>query len=90
MILIIDFRGSSPEFLNRPNNTVLASLKGMLAQEFLSFVRLDLPRNQAVFAPTMVLTDRRSALHCSSEAPNAQSMMTFFPGFTAIQIGVPK
>ncbi|MCC7414299.1 MAG: hydantoinase B/oxoprolinase family protein [Gammaproteobacteria bacterium] len=88
--LIIDFRGSSPEFLNRPNNTVLNSLKGMLAQEFLSFVWPDLPRNQAVFAPMSVLTDRRSTLHCSPDAPNAQSMMTFFPGFTAIQIGIPK
>jgi N-methylhydantoinase B/oxoprolinase/acetone carboxylase alpha subunit len=88
--LIIDFRGSSPEFLNRCNNTVLASLKGMLAQEFLSFVWPDLPRNQAVFAPMTVLTDKKSALNCSADAPNAQSMMTFFPGFTAIQIGVPK
>jgi N-methylhydantoinase B/oxoprolinase/acetone carboxylase alpha subunit len=88
--LTIDFRGSAPEFLNRANNTVLASLKGMLAQEFLSFVWPDLPRNQAVFAPMTVLTDRRSTLHCSPDAPNAQSMMTFFPGFTAIQIGVPK
>jgi len=88
--LIIDFRGSSPEFLNRANNTVLASLKGMLAQEFLSFVWPDLPRNQAVFAPMKVITDKRSALHCSPDAPNAQSMMTFFPSFTAVQIGVPK
>lgn len=88
--LIIDFRGSAPEFLNRPNNTVLNSLKGMLAQEFLSFVWPDLPRNQAVFAPMTVLTDDRSALHCSPEAPNAQSMMTFFPSFTAVQIAVPK
>ena len=88
--LIIDFRGSSPEFLNRANNTVLASLKGMLAQEFLSFVWPDLPRNQAVFAPIKLLTDKRSALHCSPDAPNAQSMMTFFPSFTAVQIGVPK
>lgn len=88
--LIIDFRGSSPEFLNRANNTVLASAKGMLAQEFLSFVWPDLPRNQAVFAPMTVLTDERSALNCSPDAPNAQSMMTFFPSFTAVQIGVPK
>ncbi|MBX9607916.1 MAG: hydantoinase B/oxoprolinase family protein [Gammaproteobacteria bacterium] len=88
--LIIDFRGSSPEFLNRANNTVLASLKGMLAQEFLSFVWPDLPRNQAVFAPIKLRTDKRSALHCSPDAPNAQSMMTFFPSFTAVQIAVPK
>ncbi len=88
--LTLDFRGSSPEFLNRANNTVLASMKGMLAQEFLSFVWPDLPRNQAVFEPMNVVTDARSTLNCSPEAPNAQSMMTFFPAFTAAQLAVPK
>ncbi|MBL4782525.1 MAG: hydantoinase B/oxoprolinase family protein [Porticoccaceae bacterium] len=88
--LIIDLRGSSPEFLNRANNTVLASMKGMLAQLFLMFIWPDLPRNQAVFAPIKVLTDPGSALNCSPEAPNAQSMMTFFPAFTAVQSAVPK
>ena len=88
--LILDFRGSSPEFTNRPNNTVLASLKGMLAQEFLTFVWPDLPRNQAVFDPMTVITDRKSTLSCSPESPNAQSMMTFFPSFTCAQLAVPK
>ena len=88
--LIIDFRGSAPEFRNRPNNTVLNSLKGMLAQEFLSFVWPDLPRNQAVFAPITVLTDDNSTLNCSAASPNAQSMMTFFPSFTSVQVGLPK
>ncbi len=31
-----------------------------------------------------------SALDCSYEAPTAQSMMTFFPAFTALQLAVPK
>lgn len=88
--LILDFRGSAPEFQNRANNTILASLKGMLAQEFLSFVWPDLPRNQAVFDPITVLTDEKSTLHCSAASPNAQSMMTFFPSFTAAQLCVPK
>jgi len=44
--LILDFRGSSPEFTNRANNTILSSAKGMLAQEFLTFMWPDLPRNQ--------------------------------------------
>ena len=88
--LVLDFRGSSPEFANRANNTVLASLKGMLAQEFLTFVWPDLPRNQAVFAPIRVITDERSALNSSFETPNAQSMMTFFPSFSAAQLAVPK
>jgi acetone carboxylase alpha subunit len=88
--LILDFRGSSPEFLNRANNTILSSMKGMLAQEFMTFVWPDLPRNQAVFEPMKVITDERSALNCSTDAPNAQSMMTFFPSFTAAQLAVPK
>lgn len=88
--LILDFRGTSPQFLNRANNTVLSSAKGMLAQEFLTFVWPDLPRNQAVFEPMTVLTDEGSALHCTPDAPNAQSMMTFFPSFTAAQAAVPK
>ena len=62
----------------------------MLAQEFLTFVWPDLPRNQAVFEPMKVITDKNSALNCSAAAPNAQSMMTFFPSFTAAQLAVPK
>lgn len=88
--LVCDFRGSSPEFANRANNTLLASLKGMLAQLFLVFVWPDLPRNQAVFAPIKVITDPKSALSSSYTTPNAQSMMTFFPSFTATQLAVAK
>ena len=88
--LICDFRGSSPEFANRANNTLLSSLKGMLAQLFLAFVWPDMPRNQAVFAPIKVITDPKSALHSSYTTPNAQSMMTFFPSFSCVQLAVAK
>lgn len=88
--LVLDFRGTAPQFHNRANNTVLSSAKGMLAQEFLTFVWPDLPRNQAVFEPMTVITDPGSALNCTPDAPNAQSMMTFFPSFTAAQAAVPK
>jgi N-methylhydantoinase B/oxoprolinase/acetone carboxylase alpha subunit len=89
-VLELDFRGTSPQFLNRANNTELQALKGMLAQEFLTFVWPDLPRNQAVFAPMRLITDHGSAVDCTREAPTAQSMMTFFPAFTALQMVVPK
>ena len=88
--LIFDFRGSSPEFTNRANNTVLASLKGMINQIFLTFVWPDLPRNQGVFAPVRFVTDPNSALNSSYMAPNAQSMMTFFPAFTASWVAIQK
>lgn len=83
--MTIDFRGSSPEFLNRANNTVLCSLKGMVSQVFLNYVWPDLPRNQAMLVPVEFLTDEHSAFNCSPDAPNAQSMMTFFPSFTAVE-----
>ncbi|WP_320669490.1 hydantoinase B/oxoprolinase family protein [Patulibacter defluvii] len=83
--MIIDLRGSGPELLNRSINTVLASLKGMIAQVFLTFVWPDLPRNQAAFEPVTVLTDPGSAFDCSAEVPNAVSMMTFFPSFSAVE-----
>jgi acetone carboxylase, alpha subunit len=88
--LILDFRGTSPEFRNRSNNSEIHALKGMLAQQFLTFVWPDLPRNQAVFAPIRAITHRGSAIDCTREAPTAQSMMTFFPSFTALQLCVPK
>ncbi len=88
--LIFDFRGSSPEFANRANNTVEASLKGMISQLFLTFVFPDLPRTQAAFAPVDVITDKCSALNSSYQTPNAQSMMTFFPAFTCAQLGLAK
>jgi acetone carboxylase, alpha subunit len=88
--LTLDFRGSSPEFANRPNNSVTSAMKGMLAQLFLSFVWPDLPRNQAVLAPMKFIIDEHSIYNASYDVPNAQSMMTFFPAFTVTQAALAK
>lgn len=88
--LLISFHGSAPEFQNRSINTIVSSLKAMLAQQFLTFVWPDMPRNQAVFAPIRVITDDNSFLHCSDDAATAQSMMSIFPAFGGIQHGLPK
>lgn len=88
--LIFDFRGSAPEFTNRATNTIVAGLKGMLAQVFLCYVWPDLPRGQAAFAPIEVITDPHSIVNCSYDAPNSQSLMSIFTGFTAGQHAVAK
>lgn len=88
--LTLDFRGSSPEFANRPNNSVTSAMKGMLAQLFLSFVWPDLPRNQAVLAPMKFIIDDHSIYNASFDVPNSQSMMTFFPAFTVTQAALAK
>lgn len=88
--LIFDFRGSAPEFTNRPTNTIVGSLKGMLSQLFMCYVWPDLPRGQAAFSPIEVITDPCSILNSSYEAPNSQSLMSIFTGFTAGQHAVAK
>ena len=88
--LIFDFRGSAPEFTNRATNTILAGLKGMLSQVFLCYVWPDLPRSQAAFAPIEVITDPHSIVNSSYDAPNSQSLMSIFTGFSAGQHAVAK
>ncbi|WP_374723176.1 hydantoinase B/oxoprolinase family protein [Peribacillus tepidiphilus] len=89
-VLTLDFRGSSPEFLNRPINSVTSAMKGMLSQLFLNYVWPDLPRNQAVLAPMEFIVDKNSVYNASFEAANSVSMMTFFPAFTITQAAVAK
>jgi acetone carboxylase alpha subunit len=88
--LILDFRGSSPQFANRSINTQAASLKGMLAQLFLGYIWPDLPRNQAMLAPIKIVLDDKSLLNASDDVPNAQSMMSFFFGYSAGQVNAAK
>ncbi|HHY20940.1 MAG TPA: hydantoinase B/oxoprolinase family protein [Bacilli bacterium] len=89
-LLTLDFRGSSPEFANRPNNAVTSALKGTLGQLFLSFVWPDLPRNQAVLSPMNIIVDENSVFNPSFETPNAQSMMTMWPAFSVTQAALAK
>src|SRR5699024_7682884 len=88
--LIFDFRGSAPAFANRPNNSVLAAIKGMISQMFLSFIWPDIPRNQAVLNPVEFIVDNNSIYNASYDVPNSQGMMTLFPSFTVSQMCVTK
>jgi len=88
--LILDFRGSGPQFQNRSDNTQLASLKGMLAQLFLGYIWPDLPRNQAALAPFKIVVDEGSILNATDDVPNAQSMMSFFFGYSSGQVAAAK
>ncbi|EZP76309.1 hydantoinase B/oxoprolinase [Parageobacillus genomosp. 1] len=89
-VLHFDLSGSAPEFANRSNNTIIVGAKGIIAQLFLQFIWPDMPRNQAVIAPMKFTVTHKSIFDCSYEAPNAQSMMTIFPLFTAAQHALAK
>lgn len=88
--LIFDYRGSSPEFTNRSNNSLDITLKGMLAQLFLTYIWPDLPRNQGVLAPIEFIFDERSILKPDFGTPNAQSMMSVFTSWSVAQVCVMK
>jgi N-methylhydantoinase B/oxoprolinase/acetone carboxylase alpha subunit len=88
--LIFDYRGSSPEISNRPNNCLEITAKGMISQLFLTFIWPDLPRNQAVISPFEFIWDDPSALKPSFGTPNAQNMMSMFVSWSVGQVAVNK
>jgi len=89
-VLTFDYGGSSPEFANRSNNSLDITVKGMLAQLFLTFLWPDLPRNQGVLAPMVFKFDTPSILKPSFSTPNAQSMMSVFTAWSVAQVCVMK
>ncbi|MFC3053164.1 hydantoinase B/oxoprolinase family protein [Kordiimonas pumila] len=88
--LTFDYRGSSPEFTNRSNNSLDITLKGMLAQLFLTYIWPDLPRNQGVLNPIKFLFDEKSILRPAFGTPNAQSMMSVFTAWSVAQVSTMK
>ncbi|ABM57587.1 hydantoinase B/oxoprolinase family protein [Verminephrobacter eiseniae] len=88
--LVVNVRGSAPEFANRTINSVLGSTKAVVGNLLCGFVWPDLPRNQAVLAPVEFEVDPGSCLNSSFETPNSISMLTLFPTFTALQVAFTK
>lgn len=88
--LTFDYSGSSPEFANRSNNSLDITVKGMLAQLFLTFIWPDLPRNQGVLEPIGFKFDEPSILKPSFSTPNAQSMMSVFTAWSVGQVACMK
>lgn len=88
--LIVNLRGSSPEFANRTINSVLGSTKAVVGNLLCGFVWPDLPRNQAVLAPIEFEVDHGSCVASGFETPNTISMLTLFPTFTAVQVALAK
>lgn len=88
--LIVNLRGSAPEFGNRTINSVLGSTKAVAGNLMCGFFWPDLPRNQSVLAPLEFEWDKGSCLASSFETPNTVSMLTLFPTFTAMQTALAK
>jgi acetone carboxylase alpha subunit len=76
--MILDFRGSAPQFINRAVNTNIASFKAALCTGLLQNIWPDLPHTMAVLSPIEIVTDRNSVIDAEGEMPQAMSLMPLF------------
>jgi N-methylhydantoinase B/oxoprolinase/acetone carboxylase alpha subunit len=88
--LIMDFRGSAPQFMNRAVNTNIASFKAALCTGLLQNVWPDLPHTMAVLSPIEILSDRNSIMDAEGEMPQAMSLMPLFKACVAWTIPMAK
>lgn len=88
--MTLDFRGSSPEFLNRSINTNLASFKTMLLTCYLQNIWPDLPQTLSVFSPIDFLFDEKSLFNGSFDTPQAMSLIPLFKAMTIPVIPMTK
>lgn len=76
--MILDFRGTAPQFLNRSVNTNIASFKAALCTGLLQNIWPDLPHTMAVLSPIEIVSDRNSIIDAEGEMPQAMSLMPLF------------
>ncbi len=88
--LTIDWRGTSPQILNRAFNSPLGSSKCAMSQAVLGFFWPDLPRGISVLNPIEVLTDEGSAVDPGFDAPVGQSLQSGFKAFAGMQALLAK
>ena len=88
--LTIDWRGTSPQIVNRAFNAPLGSSKCGMSQAVLGFLWPDLPRGISVMNPIEVLSDAGSAVDPTFDAPLGQSLQTCFKTFAGVQALFPK
>ncbi|MET9326153.1 hydantoinase B/oxoprolinase family protein [Tsukamurella sp. NPDC003166] len=88
--MTMDFRGTSPEFLNRSINTSQGSMKTMLMSGFLQNIWPDLPQTQAVFTPLNFVWDENSLVNASFVTPQAMSLIPLFKAMTFPVIPMAK
>ncbi len=88
--MVLDFRGTAPQFLNRSVNTNIASFKAALCTGLLQNIWPDLPHSMAVLSPIEIVTDRNSIIDAEGEMPQAMSLMPLFKGCVVWTIPMAK
>ncbi len=76
--MTFDFRGITPQFMNRCVNTNIASFKAALVTGLLQNVWPDLPHTMGLMSPIKVLWDENSLISASDDSPQSLSLMPMF------------
>ncbi len=88
--MTLDYRGTSPQFMNRSVNCNLTSFTAALITNMLQSVWPDLPPTQAVMSQVHIITDPRSIINPEGEMPQAMSLMPLFKGDISLTIPLNK
>ena len=88
--MTLDYRGTSPQFMNRSVNCNLTSFTAALITNVLQSVWPDLPPTQAVMSQIHIITDPRSIINPEGEMPQAMSLMPLFKGDISLTIPLNK
>ncbi len=88
--MTLDYRGTSPQFMNRSVNCNLTSFTAALITNMLQSVWPDLPPTQAVMSQIHIITDPRSIINPEGEMPQAMSLMPLFKGDISLTIPLNK
>ncbi|MCC7121682.1 MAG: hydantoinase B/oxoprolinase family protein [Gammaproteobacteria bacterium] len=88
--LVCDFRGSSPQFMNRPINAPITSIRIGVLMGLVSFIWPDLPRSLAILDPVDILATPGSVADATREVPTCLNMQVFFKAITLTQMALLK
>lgn len=88
--ILIDMRGSSPEFANRPINGPAAGVATAAMMTLITFIWPDLPKSTAVIENLDIITDPESIVNASYGVPIALNMHSMFKVITAVEVLMSK
>jgi len=78
--MVFDFRGMTPQFLNRSVNCNVTSFKSAIVTGMLQAVWPDLPHTMAMLSPIEMLWDDNSLIAAGGHSPQSMSLMPLFKG----------
>ncbi len=88
--LICDFRGCAPQFVNRPINAPITSIRVGIMMGLVSFIWPDMPRSLAVLDPVDIIATPGTVANATRDVPTCLNMQVMFKAITLTQMALTK